>query len=488
MPHLPRWSALALLLLLAACGGGAEPGGSTTAATTVSTVPGATTSTTVGTVPGTTTSTPPTGETVLPDPYFPDLGNAGFDVDHYTITVTVDESLATFTTATTVIEATATADLATFSLDLLGMTIDALQVDDAAATFERRGDEVTVTPAAPVPAGEAFTISVEYHGAPSTVGVDSIGINAGWTVVGDAAYVFAEPNAAHTWFPGSDHPSDKASFDIIATVPAGLTAVANGELVSTTESAALTTFSWEMDEPMATYLAVLVVGRYDRVEQPGPAGVELRDYLPAGTPVPASFRLVPEMLDLFASWFGPFPFTEYGHVVVPEFPAAMETQTMTMMGAGFDAEEVVAHELVHQWFGDSVTPATWQDIWLNEGFATFGEFLWLEEKHGSAFMEGYVDNLHTMLAGQDLRPIADPGIAELFGLGVYWRGGLTLHALRREVGDATMRAILTTWHDRYRYGNAATADFIAVAEEVSERDLGEFFEAWLGGGELPPLP
>lgn len=479
MTHIPRWSALALLLLVAACGGGAAPGDSTTAAGP---------STTVDTVPGTTTSTAPGGGTVLPDPYFPDLGNAGFDVEHYAIAVTVDETLATFASATTVIDATATSDLVTFSLDLLGMTIDGLRVDGADAVFERHGGEVVVTPAAPIPAGEGFSIAVDYHGAPAQVPVESIGVNAGWTVIDGTAYVFAEPDAARTWFPGSDHPSDKATFDIVATVPAGLTAVANGELVSTTEGATATTFSWEMDEPMATYLAVLAVGRYDRVEQPGPAGIQLRDYVPAGTPVPASFRLVPEMLDLFASWFGPFPFTEYGHVVVPGFPAAMETQTMTMMGAGFDAEEVVAHELVHQWFGDSVTPATWQDIWLNEGFATFGEFLWLEEKYGSAVMEGYVDNLHTMLVDSGLRPIADPGIAELFGPGVYWRGGLTLHALRREVGDATMRAILTTWHDRYRYANAATADFIAVAEEVSGRDLAEFFEAWLGGGELPALP
>jgi aminopeptidase N len=319
------------------------------------------------------------------------------------------------------------------------------------------------------------------------VGVESIGVNAGWTVVDGNAYVFAEPDGARTWFPGSDHPSDKATFTIVATVPAGLTAVANGELVETTPHGATTTFQWEMDQPMATYLAVLAVGQYERHEQPGPEGIELRDYVLAGTPVPDAFGEVAEMLELFESWFGPYPFTEYGHVVVPAFPAAMETQTMTLIGAGFDSEEVIAHELAHQWFGDSVTPATWRDIWLNEGFATFGEFLWLEHAYGPGAMEQYAATLHVMVGGTG-SPISDPGVAELFGTGVYWRGGLTLHALRRTVGDDTMRAILTTWHDRYRYGNATTADFIAVAEEVSERDLGDLFTAWLGGGELPPLP
>lgn len=482
MPHPSRWLALVPLFLVTACSGSAAPG-VTFPATTAGGV------TTITTLPSTTPTTTGAGEgTVLPDPYFPELGNSGFDVDHYSIAITLSETLGIFTAATTIIDATATADLPAFSLDLLGLTIDALRVDDITATFERRGGEVIVTPATPIPAGEGFSIAVEYHGAPGVVPVESIGISAGWTVVDGTAYVFAEPDAARTWFPGSDHPSDKATFTITATVPAGLTAVANGELISTTDGPSTTTFTWEMDEPMATYLVVLAVGDYDRVEQAGPPGIELRDYVPTGSPVPMAFARVPEMLELFASWFGPYPFTEYGHVVVPGFPAAMETQTMTMMGAGFDAEEVVAHELAHQWFGDSVTPATWQDIWLNEGFATFGEFLWLEEKYGSAVMEGYVDNLHTMLVDSGLRPIADPGIAELFGPGVYWRGGLTLHALRREVGDATMRAILTTWHDRYRYANAATADFIAVAEEVSGRDLAEFFEAWLGGGELPALP
>jgi aminopeptidase N len=268
-----------------------------------------------------------------------------------------------------------------------------------------------------------------------------------------------------------------------------VTAVSNGTLVSEASDATFTTFTWEMDDPMATYLATLAIGPYTRSEAAGPDGVQLRDYVPASyLSPPAAFGRVGEMLALFTDWFGEYPFDAYGHVIVANFPGAMETQTMTMMGADAVSEDVVAHELAHQWFGDSVTPATWRDIWLNEGFATFAEFLWLEQAHGSAVMESYARSLHTALQGQTLRPIADPGVAELFGTGVYWRGGLTLYALRAEVGDDLMKSILTTYAARFRYGNAATADFIAVAEEVSGRDLGDFFSAWLDQTALPPFP
>ena len=477
------------MLLLAACGGLSFPEPTTTGPATTTTTTGATIPTTV---PGTTTTlgttTPDDGAAGIGDPYFPLLGNPGFDVEHYSIALTVDETLRAIA-ATTVIDASATADLAWFTLDFVGMDIDDITVDGAPAGFERDGHDVIVALPNTIPAGEGFSVEVAYHGTPTTIGVDSIGIQAGWTTVGDTAYVFAEPEAAHTWFPGSDHPSDKASFTISATVPSGLTAVSNGELVAETEAGTTTTFTWDMPDPMATYLATLAIGDYVLSESDGPDGVVLRDYVPAAMPSPpAAFSRTAEMLTLFTEWFGPYPFEQYGHVIVPGFPAAMETQTMTMMGEDVVDNEVVAHELAHQWFGDSVTPATWRDIWLNEGFATFGELLWVEEEYGAAAMEAYAKTLHTALGGQTLRPISDPGVGELFAAGVYWRGGLTLYALRKEVGDDLMKDILTTYHARFRHGNAATADFIAVAEEVSGRDLGAFFAAWLDEVPLPPYP
>ncbi|HEX5630844.1 MAG TPA: M1 family metallopeptidase [Acidimicrobiia bacterium] len=477
-----------LVLVVSACGDGASPITTTLAppSTTATTSGGGTTVTTAP--PTTTTTISVVGISGVGDPYYPDLGNPGYDVEHYSIEIEIDADLEAFVAATATIEAAATSALPEFHLDFLGLTVDGVTIDGAAAGFERVDGELVVTPQTPIPAGEDFVVAVTYHGAPQRVRVDSIGVDAGWTVVDGIAYVFAEPDGARTWFPGSDHPSDKATFTIVANVPRGLTAVANGELVSSASDADDSIFRWEMDQPMATYLAVLVVGDYELVDWESHGDIARRDFVPAGSSVPASFAEIPDMIDLFAEWFGPYPFTEYGHVVVPGFPAAMETQTMTLMGAGFDAEEVVAHELAHQWYGDSVTPSTWQGIWLNEGFATFGEFLWLEHRYGVDVMEAYAGSLHASLRFIASRPIVDPGVAELFGPAVYWRGGLTLLALRREVGDDAMKAILNAYHDRHRYGNAATADFIAVAEEVAGRDLDALFEAWLSGGELPPFP
>ncbi len=437
-----------------------------------------------------TTTLPVAGSAVgIGDSYFPLLGNPGFDVEHYAISLSVDKTLGVITTATTSLEATATANLTTFNLDFVGMTIDEVAVDGATAVFARVGHDVIVDPASEIPAGEGFLVEVTYHGAPTTISVDSIGIRSGWIVVGQTAYVFAEPEAAHTWFPGNDHPSDKATFTIQATVPAGLTAVSNGDLVAESGTTDTSTFTWEMTQPMATYLATLAIGDYVRSDPPPFEGLDLRDYIPTNmSEAPAAFSRTAEMLALFTEWFGPYPFEQYGHVIVRDFPAAMETQTMTMMGEGLFGEEVVAHELAHQWFGDSVTPAGWRDIWLNEGFATFAEFLWLEHEEGAAAMEQYTENLYSLLVGATMQPISDPGVDELFGAGVYWRGGLALHALRIEVGDEVMRDILTTYHARFRHANASTDDFIAVATEVAGRNLDELFAAWLDTAVLPPYP
>jgi aminopeptidase N len=484
LPCLAAW----LLLALTACGGDG------TASTTTATTPPGSTTTSIGTTTITTAGTTTTtaisvvGVDGVGDPYYPGAGNPGYDVEHYSIAIELDTDLRAFTTASTTIEALATATLPEFHLDLFGLTVDRITVDGTEAQFEREESELVIVPATAIAAGEDFVVVVEYHGTPTPVLVDAIGFAAGWKVVDGTGYVFAEPDGARTWFPSSDHPSDKATYTILATVPRGLTAISNGDLVSAASDADDAIYRWEMTQPMATYLAVLVVGEYELVDWPQHGDIALRDFVPEGSAVPAAFAEIPDMIDLFAEWFGPYPFDAYGHVVVPDFPAAMETQTMTLMGAGFDAEEVVAHELAHQWFGDSVTPATWQHIWLNEGFATFGEFLWLEHRYGVAVMEGYAASLHAGLGFGSSSPVSDPGVAELFGAAVYWRGGLTLLALRREVGDDTMKAILTTYHDRHRYGNATTADFIAVAEEVSGRDLDALFTAWLEDADLPAFP
>jgi aminopeptidase N len=315
----------------------------------------------------------------------------------------------------------------------------------------------------------------------------------GWIPGADGTFVASQPAGARTWFPANDHPSDKAGFTFRITVPQPYVVAANGRLTGAAGDGGSTTFVWESEKPMATYLATVVVDELLRVEHDPVDGIVLRDYLPSdlAASVPDPFLAVDEMLEYYSEIFGPYPFDRYGHVVVDRFPAALETQTMTVFGRDWFGspivEYVVAHELVHQWFGNSVTPTTWQDIWLNEGFATYGQWLWIEQTFGRPAMLGHIADTHAGL--QDLPPLAigDPGPAALFDRQVYDRGGLTVHALRAEVGDDAFFATLQAWTERYAYGNASTSDFIALAEEISGSDLGDLFDAWLFGS-LPDLP
>jgi aminopeptidase N len=393
----------------------------------------------------------------LGDPYFPGLGNSGYDVDHYLIELTVDPR-ANRISGTTTIEATATESGTSFTFDFAGLTIESITVDGETVPYLREGGEnreLRIHEA--LAAGEAFSVAV-------------------------------------AWFPCNDHPADKAAFTFMVTVPQGMTAVANGTLTGATEGAGIETFIWEMANPMTTYLATVVVAPLGRIEHPPVNGIVLRDYLPPDLmdDVPESFAKTGEMIEVFAELFGPYPFDRYGHVVVSGFPAALETQTMTVFGdAWFDSpftEFVVAHELAHQWFGDSVSPATWQDIWLNEGFATYAELLWVDHLYGPVAMQAEAASRYDDLARRPHALTGDPQREALFGISVYQRGALTLHALRAEVGNEMFFEILRTWTERFAYRTATTGDFISLSEELSGTDLGALFDAWLFSAELPPLP
>ncbi|MBI3162796.1 MAG: hypothetical protein HYZ23_09810 [Chloroflexi bacterium] len=228
-------------------------------------------------------------------------------------------------------------------------------------------------------------------------------------------------------------------------------------------------------------------------------GVPIRNYYSTGLEenVREPFARQGRMIDYFSELFGPYPFDVYGALVMDtEFGAALENQTLSIFGIDMidvdDVEEtelVVAHELAHQWFGDSVSLADWGDIWLNEGFATYAEALWYEHLYGQDGLDEYVEYLYSVVDEYDDTgtPPGDPPADDLFNSGVYEWGGLTLHALRLEVGDETFFEILKTYHERYKNGNATTEDFISIAEEVSKKELSEFFNDWLYKGILPPL-
>lgn len=430
------------------------------------------------------------------DSYFPELGNGGFDVNHYDIAVRYHPRSPEIN-ATTTIEATATANLSSFNLDLVGLTVDSVTVDGELAETSRTDSELTVTPSSAIADGRAFTVAIAYHGEPTTIEDASAPIRNGWIrSESGATYVLAQPDGARTWYPNNDHPADKATYDIRVSVPDGVEVAANGSLESDSlGDDGYRTWHWNMDEPMASYLTTVAIGDYKIERTQTLDGITIRNFfLPAEyEQAVADFAVTGQMIDHFSDLFGPYPFDEYGAVTVPVLlGSALETQTMSVFGSdsvdGTGAsEDIIAHELAHQWFGDSVTPSDWRDIWLNEGFATYAEALWKEHSNPTYDIDEAMAEVIGRF-GSRLGPIGDPGKNNLFDISVYQRGALTMHALRRTIGDDAFFDTLRTWTEEHRHGNATTDQFIETAERISGQELDGFFAEWLGATEMPDLP
>lgn len=430
------------------------------------------------------------------DPYYPGHGDSGYQVDHYDLAIRYDPASDELT-GQAVVSATAAMELPSLRLDLVGLTVTEVRVDGVPATAVREDEKLVVTPAAPVPAGAEFTVEVAYRGVPQPVLEPQLGTN-GFHHTEDGAFAIGQPRSASTWFPVNEHPSDKATYTFEITVPEGLAAVANGVPVGRRTSQGWTTWQWRESTPMASYLAMLAVGEYrvsESTHRDLPMVVAVHDSLPAS--IDHQLARTGEIADELSEWFGPYPFSAYGGIVLADqrVAFALETQSRPMYGPAFfaggaDGTQVIVHELAHQWFGDSVSVRHWRDIWLNEGFATYAEWLW-EEEHGgdttAELFDLYWDSPGAEAAFWTVPP-GDPGPDQLFHSAVYVRGAMTVHALRLAVGDRAFFEILSTWTDKYRYGNATTEDFITLSEQVSGRDLDALFDDWLYAPVQPTHP
>jgi aminopeptidase N len=428
----------------------------------------------------------------LGDPYYPKLGNGGYDVRHYDLEIGVDLQSNRLDASAT-LEATANQALRSFTLDFLGYAIEQIVVDGQPAEYTRQGSELTVTPASALQSGQAFTVAVEYSGEPTNV--QEQGMRLGWNRYANGVYVASEPSGSSTWYPSNDHPCDKATYRFAITVPEPYMVAANGTLTGMRDNGSTTTYTWEENYPMASYLVTVNIARFVRQEQPGPDGVLVRNYFDQviADEVDQVFRRQPEMIAFYNSIYGPYPFDAYGVVVVQaSFGFALETQTLSLFSStglsrqDRENEQVVAHELAHQWFGNSVSLTSWKDIWLNEGFATYSQWLWLEHDRGPGALDEQADGWYESLARSEHPPAGDPSNRDLFNMSVYFRGALTLHALRLRMGDDAFFGLMRSYADRYRYGNATTEDFIALAEEKSGENLESFFQRWLYEEKMPP--
>ncbi len=420
------------------------------------------------------------------DPYFPTYGNSGYDVAHYGLKVRFDPSSGRLD-GTDTVRATATQPLDRFHLDLYGLTVGTVTVDGRPAEATRDGDELIITPQTPITKGAAFTTEIAYGGRPADT-PDRDAENNGFFTSRRGAVAVGEPQSAAAWFPVNDHPRDKALYDIELTVPAGYSGISNGLLRGRSEQAdGWNSWQWQVTSPMASYLALMAVGRY-RVAQGEHKGKPMITAIAQKVPVgeaDENLARTPEVADFLETIAGPYPFDAYGGIVVADrrVEDEMESQTRPVYTAATwqDGPDtgILAHELAHQWFGDSVSVDTWRDIWLNEGFATYAEWLWLEHDGGPTLQQQYDQRYADRRSELWEVPPGDPGREEIFSDSVYERGGMTLIALRKLVGDATFSTILRTWTQRHRDGNASTADFIALAEQTSGQQLAAFFDKWL---------
>ena len=437
---------------------------------------------------------PVAGAPGIGDPYYPTYGNGGYDVQHYDLAVRYDPGTARLAGRAR-IDLRTTEALRSFHLDLVGLTVRAVTVGGTPATWTRRGGhELVVTPAKPLARGAAVTVDVRYDGIPRSF-TDNTGETYGFLTTNDGAVAIGEPESAAQWFPVNDHPSDKATYRLALTVPKGLETISNGLDTRRTVDGDWATTTWAPRSPMAPYLAFFALGHFDIHRWQTAAGLPIIDAVdssiqgPLRTRIDASFARQGEILDAEAGWFGPYPFETAGGVVDRgAVDYALENQTRpTYPAADWDdpvyptaGDSVVVHELAHQWFGDAVSLDRWSDIWLNEGFATYAEWLWSEREFGFTPQEQF-DALYAIPASSDYWQVTpqDPGVRHLFDSAVYGRGAMTLQALRTEVGDAVFFDVLRSWAGTRRYGNGTTQQFIALAERKAGRPLDGLFRTWL---------
>ena len=430
------------------------------------------------------------------DSFFPHLGNGGYDAAHYDVRLAYSPGRRVIS-GQVAITATATQDLSSFSLDMRRwLKLRDVSLNGAPATIRHQGAKLFVTPASAIPSGQAFTVTVSYRGRPKAVR-DPDGRHEGWIETDDGALVAAEPQGAPSWLPCNADLADKATWDLRFVVPRELKAVSNGRLLEVRPLGGKPVprkrlFHWAESQPMAAYLATVAIGRFRffRSRVAGLPSIVAVDPEVAQRPSKGIQRTA-GMLALFSARFGRYPFDSIGAIVDSSKGfLALETQTRPIYS--FPPKGGIhAHEIAHQWFGDAVGFARWQDIWLAEGFAQWSMWLWRDHvgqrSLGSSFRRAY-----SAPGFLDFYWRPPPGAVgtprKLFAISVYERGAMAVEALRRELGNATFYALIRDWVAQHRYGTATVPDFIALAEQHAGRDLDPFFDLWLFQGAKPTGP
>ncbi|HEY3870302.1 MAG TPA: M1 family metallopeptidase [Actinocrinis sp.] len=427
-----------------------------------------------------------------PDPYFPSHGDSSYRVTHYGLDLGY-KPRSNRLTGDARLTAVAAQALPAINLDFGELRVHRVTVDEIRVHYTHRAGKLRIRLPHAIPAGATFTVDVRYAGTPRPAKSHWGGV--GWEELGDGSLVASQPIGAPSWYPCNDRPADKASYRIAVTVPNAYTVVANGRRTARSVGTGTTTWVYEQPAPTSSYLVTVQIGRYVNAwvsDRPVPQTGAVPDRL--RRKFNHDFARQPRMMDLYQELFGAYPFAEYAAVLVDEeLDVPVEAQGLSIFGRNHvdgvrGSERLVAHELAHQWFGNSVTIADWRHIWLNEGFAKYAEWLWSERSGGRpAAHHAAESHAHLMALPQDLR-LADPGMRLMFDDRLYRRGSLALHALRLTVGDNAFFALLKGWATAHRHGVVTTAQFVEHAQHHSAQPLDDLFRSWIQETALPDLP
>lgn len=457
-----------------------------------------TTTTTTGSVSP--SEAPPSSGDPLPDDVldrtFPGLGDPRIDVVKESVTVRAAPDREEISgRARLTLRTTVEAPLPAFTLDLRGPEVTKATVDGETARTTADDGELTITPATPVPPDTEVVVDIAYEGVPDQTEFPGWGMPVGWQGDDEGGwFTMSEPDGTATWAPVNDHPSDKASWTVSIEVPEGVTAVGNGRLEGGKPQPLADGYdrwTWVEEEPMASYLVLVAIGDYDLITSDHGKVRVVRAFPKGSTDEDrAAFAPIEEILDFYSDQFGAYPNDDAGAIVVPApLGLALESQTRPLFGTDGvtgDSAPALPHELAHQWFGDAISPETWTDVWLNEGFATYADWMWDEHEGGRSVDDQAERTARTGPA--DDHSVRDPESAGSFSPAVYEGGALALHALRKKVGDEAFFRIVRRWVSTYEGKSAGTGDFVAIASDESGQDLSGFFGEWLDQAPQPPLP
>lgn len=421
--------------------------------------------------------------------------NLGFHVHHYDLDLDYDIGPNELEAEATLrIEAYEPLKKMTLDLEpkLKARSVDANDPDGndmEVARFTQKGGKLRIKFRDEIPAGTEFYLVISYDGRLRTRKTPWGHI--GWQELENGSLVAGQPNGAPTWFPCDDTPDEKATYRISVTVENPYVAVANGTLTGRRQDGAFTTWTYETEHPQATYLATVQVGDYRRVD----LGRNTHAWLPQDAD-PSAFELQQEMLDFFESVYGPYPFSEYAVVVTEdELEIPLEAQGVSIFGVNHlrGWERLIAHELAHQWFGNSVGVSKWEDIWLNEGFASYSEWLWFEHK-GTPAQATANREYEELAQSRENLMVGAPGPRDMFDDRVYTRGAMALHALRTALGDDAFFPALRRYIAAGRHSVVEPQDFIREMHEAAREAslspslVDDILNAWVYQPGLPACP